>query len=449
LLGAGEYMSGEVTQSQSLLVTVEGAGCWPRWAVRVECACTNTGYAVGLLIVRHLVCVALMEREDVRQRREQALTACCLAVAAETDTGLDPARRAAMLMDCLGVLRAVHPSCRAAKLGMHEFRRGLRDPLAALLPPAGAVDDGFGELRLLDSDGLVRDALEDLCREHLVPQVALERHWPWPRVRAEQEERRLFEVLRRLEPEEYRLARALLGECPAGSLRVLRRRWDRLWMRFGFFESVSEWPWCQLEGWWYPCPMCRWPMRVVEAGGEVEVGCEAHRARGVHYRLSREQGGRGVAPLLIGTGKASGPVVGLPASAEHLALSRPVWRYGVLPTLLEIELRDRLTGRAHVRVEMWPGELRPDEYDLKITAEVPGRRVRTWRVDAKDWASAAALADALLEREPKPYPLLIVVPDYQAHEVAYLNQRLAGRRTKVLTLTRIVDQVKRATGGTR
>jgi hypothetical protein len=50
--------------------------------------------------------------------------------------------------------------------------------------------------------GLVRDAVQDLCREHLVPQVALQRHWPWARVRAEQEERRLYKILRRLSPEE-------------------------------------------------------------------------------------------------------------------------------------------------------------------------------------------------------------------------------------------------------
>ncbi|MFD7737694.1 hypothetical protein [Streptomyces sp. MJM8645] len=391
--------------------------------------------------------MALTERDDVRIRREQALTACCLAVAAETDAGLETVRRADILMDCLAALRAAHTPGRAVQLGMNEFRLGLRGPLAPLLPPPGDVDDRFGELRLLDGAGLVRDALEDLCREHLVPQVALDRHWPWARVRAEQEERRLFEVMRRLEPEEYRQARALLAECPAGPLRVLRKRWDRLWMRFDFFESVSDWPWCQLEGWWYPCPKCRWPMRVVETGQEVEVRCEAHRARGVHYRLSLERGGRGVAPVLVGTGRASEPVVGFPASVDHLALSRPVWRYGVLPTLLEIELRDRLKDQAHVRVEMWPGELRPDEYDLRITVAVPGRPVRTWRVDAKDWASAAALAKALLEREPKPYTLFIVVPDHQAHEVAYLKARLTGRRTKVLTLTRLVEQIKRAARG--
>ncbi|MFJ5879880.1 hypothetical protein [Kitasatospora cineracea] len=391
--------------------------------------------------------MALKEHDDLRLRRDQALTACCLAVAAETNVSLAPEQRASMLMDCLGALRAAHPAGRAARLGMREFRRGLRGRLGPLLPPSDEVDDRFGELRLLDSDGLVRDALEDLCREHLVPQAAWEQHWPWARARAEQEERRLFEVMRRLEPGEYRQARALLAECPAGPVGELRRRWDQLWMRFDFFEPVAGWSWCQLEGWWYPCPKCRWPMRVVHTGRDVEVRCEAHRARGVHYRLSREQGGRAAAPLLVGTGRASDAVVGLPASEQHLALSRPVWRYGVLPTLLEIELRDRLQALAHVRVEMWPGEVRPDEYDLKITVVVPGCKVRTWRVDAKDWASADALARVLLEREPTPYTLHIVVPDHQKHEVEFLKERLAGRRLKVCTPKILVEQVKRAAGG--
>ncbi|MFE2729241.1 hypothetical protein [Kitasatospora sp. NPDC059327] len=390
--------------------------------------------------------MALREHDGPRLRREQALTACCLAVSAEANSALTPADQSAVLMDCLGVLRACHPADRAARLGMREFRRGLRGPLDRLLPP-GEVEDGFGELRLLDGDGLARDALEDLCREHLVPQAALERHWSWPRIRAEHEERRLFEVMRRLEPQEYRQARALLAEHPAGPLRTLRRTWDRLWMRFDFFEPVSDWPWCQLEGWWYPCPKCRWPMRVARTGQDVEVRCEAHRPRGVHYRLSCEAGRHGMAPLLVGTGKASPSVTGLPASADHLALSRPVWRYGALPTLLELELRDRLQGRAHVEVEMWPGELRPDEYDLRITVTAPGRPARMWWVDAKDWASAEGLAQALLEREPKRRTVYIVVPDHQAHEVHYLKQKLAERRIKVLTLTRIVDQVKRAAGG--
>ncbi|MFJ3519842.1 hypothetical protein [Streptomyces sp. NPDC090131] len=393
--------------------------------------------------------MALKECDNLRHRREQALTACCMAAAAEADLALQPARRAAMLMDCLAVLRAAHPAADAAQWGMGDFRRALRGPLALLLPATTESDDGLGTLCLFDEDGLVRDALQDLCREHLVPQVALDRHWSWPRLRAEQEERRLYEILRRLDPHEYRRARALLAESPAGPVRELRRAWDQLWMRFDFFEAVSDWPWCHLDGWWYPCPTCRWPMRVVRRAGEVEVRCEAHRARGVHYRLSLEPVAAGAAPLLVGTGSASDPVVGLPASTEHLALSRPVWRYGVLPTLLEIELRDRLQGLEHVQVEMWPGELRPDEYDLKITLSPPGRRTSYFRVDAKAWESVDGLARALLEREPTPYPLIILLPNHQEHEVEFLKERLAGRRITVTTLKRLVARIEKAAGGVR
>ncbi|MET9135053.1 restriction endonuclease-related protein [Streptomyces antibioticus] len=393
--------------------------------------------------------MVLKECENLRLRREQALTACCMAAAAEADLQLQPARRAAILMDCLAVLRAAHPAADAAQWGMGEFRRALRGPLAPLLPAASESGDGFGALCLFDGDGLVRDALQDLCREHLVPQAALERHWPWVRVRAEQEERRLYEVLRRLEPQEYRRARALLAESPAGPVRVLRRAWDQLWMRFDFFEAVSDWPWCHLDGWWYPCPRCRWPMRVVRRGGEVEVRCEAHRTRGVHYRLGLEPTTAGAAPLLVGTGKEAGAVVGLPASTEHLALSRPVWRYGVLPTLLEVELRDELQDLDHVQVQMWPGESRPDEYDLRITVAPPGRRAMNLRVDAKAWESVEALACALTEREPKPYALTIVLPDHQDHERHYLQERLSGRRIKVTTVSRLVARVKQACAGGR
>jgi hypothetical protein len=385
------------------------------------------------------------ERADARVRRDQALTACCMAAAAEGDALLSSARRAALLMDCLAVLRAAHPPERAAQIGMGEFRRGLHGPLGTLLPPASETADRFDALHLFDAHGLVRDAVQDLCREHLVPQVALERHWSWARVRAEQEERRLYEILRRLSPEEYRRARALLGEHPAGPVRQLSRAWDQLWMRFDFFEAVSDWPWCQLDGWWYPCPICHWPMRVAQHAATVEVRCEAHAPRGVHYRRTSNPAGAGP-PELVGTGKKATPVQGLPASTEHLALARPVWRYGVLPTLMELHLRNEVADLPHVTVEMWPGELRPDEYDLHITVAVPGRRTQHFRVDAKAWESVVALGNALMEREPPPYPLTIVLPDHQDRERHYLATRLRGRRITVTTLSRLVKRIKTASG---
>ncbi|MEV4872242.1 hypothetical protein [Streptomyces syringium] len=370
-----------------------------------------------------------------------------MAAVAESDPVLAPVRRSRLLMDCLAVLRAAHRPERAAQIGMKEFRQGLRGPLGPLLPSASGRPDRFDSMELFDAQGLARDAVKDLCTEHLVPQAALEQYWPWARVRAEQEEQRLFDLMRRLSPEDYRRARALLGTHAAGAVRELSRQWDRLWMRFDFFETVADWPWCQVDGWWYPCPVCRWSMRVLRCGAQFDVRCEAHAARGVHYRYT-PSGGPGPGEL-TGTGKAAVPVMPLPASSDHLAVSRPVWRYGTLPVLLELQLRDAVVDLPHVELVMWPGEQRPDEYDLHITVAVPGKRARHWRVDAKAWESVVALGKALTNRPALRKGLTIVLPDHQHSEQHFLAAQVRDRGVRVTTVSRLVSDIEKACGGLR
>ncbi|MET9039068.1 hypothetical protein [Streptomyces mirabilis] len=391
--------------------------------------------------------MAVREVAADQERRDQALTACCMAVVAESDPVLAPGRRSRLLMDCLAVLRAAHRPERAAQIGMKEFRQGLRGPLGPLLPPASGRPDRFDSMELFDAQGLARDAVQDLCSEHLVPQAALEQYWPWARVRAEQEEQRLFDVMRRLSPEEYRRARTLLGTHAAGSVRELSRQWDRLWMRFDFFESVADWPWCQVDGWWYPCPVCRWPMRAVRSGPQFDVRCEAHAPRGVHYRYTLSKGpGPGE---LTGTGKAAVAVTPLPASSDHLAVNRHVWRYGTLPVLLELQLRDELAGLPFLEMQMWPGEQRPDEYDLHITVAVPGKSKRHWRVDAKAWESVVALGKALTARPGLRRGLTIVLPDHQHSERHFLASQVRDQGVKVTTVSCLAKRVKDACGAPR
>ncbi|MGW2863288.1 restriction endonuclease-related protein [Streptomyces sp. NPDC001205] len=378
------------------------------------------------------------------ERRDQAVTACCMAAVAESDPTLAPDRRSRVLMDCLAVLRAAHRPEHAAQFGMREFRRALRGPLGTLLPPAAGRPDRFDGMQLFDAQGLVGDTVKDLCSEHLVPQAALEQYWPWARVRAEQEEQRLYGLMRRLAPDEYRRARELLGTHAAGPVRKLSRQWDTLWMRFDFFEPVADWPWCQVDGWWYPCPVCRWPMRAARTGAAFDVRCEAHAPRGVHYRCT-PPGGNGPGEL-IATGRAATPVTALPASSEHLALSRAVWRYGTLPVLLELQMRDLLGGLPYVEVHMWPGQVQPDEYDLHITASPPGRRRRHWRVDAKAWASVAALGKALRDRPTVLKGLTIVLPDHQDSERHLLSAYVRDRGLKVMTVSGLVKQVQAVCG---
>lgn len=73
-----------------------------------------------------------------RRRRDQAITACCLAAAALGDPDLAPRRQGRALMSCLGVLASIYPVGQAPT--MAQFRSGLSRPLRQLLP--NGVDSG-------------------------------------------------------------------------------------------------------------------------------------------------------------------------------------------------------------------------------------------------------------------------------------------------------------------
>ncbi|MFD6936206.1 hypothetical protein ACFWAP_08655 [Streptomyces goshikiensis] len=277
---------------------------------------------------------------------------------------------------------------------------------------------------LINGEGVLCEAVEDLGREHLVPHQALNEYWPWARMRAEQEERRLFEEIRRLPASDYERVRILLAEHPTSEQGALWELWGDLWGKFGLFEPVSAWPWCNVAGWCFPCPACKWPMRAQPtAGGLIEVSCDAHGTEGVRYTCrARRHDSR---PDLEGVGWASEPVTGFPAAGDSLAVTRTVWRYLSLPGQMEVTLRNALKGISGLDVRMYPDR---DSYDLHITA---GRPLvdKEWKVDAKAWRSADALADALLAKPvlPGPEPLIIVVPRRQRCDLSVLRERLRGR----------------------
>jgi hypothetical protein len=344
------------------------------------------------------------------------------------------------------VLRAAHDASAAAEVDMRALRRGLREGLGALLPMGTDDDDRLGSVALVDGDGLLCDAAEDLGREHLVPQQALVEYWPWARLRAEQEERRLYEEIRRLPAADYARVRELLARDPAGEQSVLWEKWGALWGRFGFFEPVSSWPWCNAAGWCFPCPVCGWPMRAQPCDRRVfVVACDAHGGDGARYTC--EPGPGSGPPALQPAGRAATTVEPFPAGGDYLAVSRAVWRYLTLPGRLELTIRDALAGVTGLDVVMYPDN---DRYDLHITASSPlvGRE---WRVDAKAWRSFGPLAEALMKRPPLagPVPLTIVVPHRQTADLPVLTARLAERRDlRVMTDKQLVVEIQRWCGGT-
>ena len=152
---------------------------------------------------------------------------------------------------------------------------------------------------------------EDVCREHFIGCAALDQHWSQARVRAEQEEQRLYLALRDLGAEGYTRARELLTDNPAGDLRTLRRKWDELWPQFGDYTPISGWRWAQLNGWWFACPSCYWPMRVIEGDHLATVRCDAHDLRGIRYTAQADNA-ESKPPVLQPAGRDAPPVGGQP-----------------------------------------------------------------------------------------------------------------------------------------
>ncbi len=332
-------------------------------------------------------------------------------------------------MSCLGQLNAVHDS--GSALSMERFRAGLQGPLARLLPADIAASAGVGDLRLLDEHDRLEDDVDALLDEYWIPTAALSSHWSLQRIRAEQEEQRLYQQLRRLPEQDYTQAREHLVDLPSGELRRLRRAWDHLWTRFDVYTPIVDWTWCQVRGHWFPCPVCRWPMAVLGTGPVVDIRCRAHRREGASYTCDTASDGH---PEAVPAGPGAEEVTPLPATTEYLAVTPAVWRYVTLPGLLECRLRDYAHAQG-ASVQMWPHK---DRYDLRIEL---GQR--TWRVDAKAWASVVALGESLRpEEEEETYTgLIIVIPDHQRNEREVLHHMVSGHGYRVLTATGLEREI--------
>lgn len=369
---------------------------------------------------------------DLSRARDWAVSACCLAASAMADPSMDDDRRAVRLMDCLGVLAAVSPPGHVVTLG--RLREGLSGPLRDLLPPG--IDAGItGEVVLLEPWGALSPEAEDVAREHFIECTALEQHWTHRRVRAEQEEQRLYQDLRALGDERYSLARGLLTDYASGQVRVLRNKWDMLWPRFGgSYELVLKWPWAHLGGWWFACPDCKWPMKVSREGAVTTVRCDAHGYRGIRYTAVGDEQDGGP-PVLQPAGKNAPDISGQPVTADAMAVSRAVWRFVTLPGVLECELRDHAAGLG-AKVTMWPDL---DSYDVHI--ETPSQQ---WRIDAKAWVSPVRLLDTLRERPPRERPLYIVLPDHQRPACRALNEALRPHGFIVRIAAQIKSEVSKA-----
>lgn len=169
----------------------------------------------------------------------------------------------------------------------------------------------------------------------------------------------------------------------------------------------------------YCCPECGWPMSPLRQ----EVQCDSFWCRekqSVYYRHNSQLINRSTSQTLEGE-----PV------SERYRLRAPLWKFTLLPGLLELSLAQRI-AEIGLEVTLWPDV---DRADLRIN--LPHG---TLDVDAKVWASPHYLAKQLAESE-NDAPRWIVIPDYQKAHVTMLADRTPAH-IQVFTQSDCIKELK-------
>lgn len=309
----------------------------------------------------------------------------------------------------------------------------LRRPLGEWLPGAVA-DESLAALVVLDDSDRLSDATYevgcDYTVELLVGQEDPGEDWlpSWRVHRAEQVERAAFHALRRGSDEDYTRGRRFLVEHPAGDRDdVLGKQTDLGLPPLVAFGAIPDDR--QYRGWWWACPLCRWPMRV--RSGQVNCSFPRHFAAyallSADGRLPRLQPLEG-APRRVRAQRADNAV----------CVDESVWRYIVVPGVVEMRLCDRLGRLPGVETVLYPFK---DRYDIQVLPDDGGWE---FTLDVKDFASTRSLANKLIE---KPVAAkILVVPQYRSNQLMELRRLLPSM--DVMTESGIHAKARRL-GGNR
>lgn len=151
----------------------------------------------------------------------------------------------------------------------------------------------------------------------------------------------------------------------------------------------------------YPCPCCGWPMNL--DASPVTCGSAWCAAKNGFHSWTP-------AGLVH---NSSARVVRGHASADMLMLHPAIWKFTLIPGLLELRIAHRI-AELGLHAMMWPGV---DAADIQTTIGDT-----TISIDAKVWRSAGRLA-AHIQSLSVAKPCWIVIPDYMARDVPYLRER--------------------------
>ncbi|MGN9846929.1 restriction endonuclease-related protein [Nonomuraea sp. H19] len=304
----------------------------------------------------------------------------------------------------------------------------LHQPLGTWLPTA---DPALAELVVLDEDDHLTDDTYEVGCDYTVEVLAGqedpgERWLPsWRVHRAEQVEHTTFQRLIIGTDEDYVVGRRFLVENSAGQLLHILDRQTELGLtplvEFGAIPQDRQW-----HGFWWACPVCAWPMSV-SPSGIVRCHFKPHRAT---YTLLN---GTGKKPLLQPADGSIPPRAARPVDGA-VCVDESIWRYIVVPGVVEVRLRDRINAIAGVSADLYPCK---DLYDIGVRRTTE----ESWRftLDVKDFASAAALANKLIEKPIAAGHL--VIPDYRSDQLIELRRLLPG--VAIATETQIQKRIRR------
>lgn len=305
----------------------------------------------------------------------------------------------------------------------------LYQPLSALVGPSSPVSD----VVLLDADGSLSDAAVDIACEYaegLFPNSAdPSQDWlpSWTWQQQEQVERAVYSgLIASADQRAYEATRRFLIEHPAGDGRKLielrNKAGARSVAKYDPIGSERVWPGGG-SGYWWPCPVCRWPMRV----RPPMVSCD-FRHHDARFRLADPTSPEGQ-PLLSSLTESHRSPDAI-ATDGSVCLELSVWRHITVPGISELALERDLQKIEDVQVGMWAGL---DAIDLLV--QVAGRKLE---VDVKDQV------DPFMIAAKPPTAAHVVVPDYRAAQLPVLRELLAEK--KIWTSSQFVKHV-RAQGG--
>jgi pPIWI_RE three-gene island domain Y/REase associating with pPIWI_RE len=372
---------------------------------------------------------------NVRERRAVVTTAALRSAVAwsrragEARAWREVARMTGVIMNARGP--GIGPVTPAELVAL------LHRPLGYLLP---SVDEpsALDAVTLLDADGELSEAAMEIACDynHALfdgrdPATEWLPRWAWQR--AEQVERQAFQSLVQAGDQvAYTASRRFVVERPAGDWQTLAEertnskayRGARLVAEYAPIPSERTFRFGSGDAGvcWWPCPVCRWPMRIQQQSVKCTYG--PHQAR---FRITSPASAADAAPALVKTSAARLRTPPAHPVAGARCVDPAVWRFITVAGIPELLLERRLKGIAGVEVKMWPVK---DTFDALVTAPDG----HAWTVDVKDHTDAGRIAD-----DP-PAAQHVVVPGYRKGQVSQLARMLPGKQ--VWTIDRFCGHVR-------